>query len=145
MGPRNGAIAFHEAQKLSKGPLLYLTTTHYIPKRCVKRDFPRVPYSCGGCTAEGDRRAWHAVCGTFRQSLGAIEGTAYRRRVPGADITFGKEITLDLGGGVTARFSWLGAAHTQGDELIDVEPDNALISGDLVQNKLVPCLGVKGV
>src|SRR5580698_4543566 len=29
LGPRNGAIAAREAQKLAKGPVLYLTTTHY--------------------------------------------------------------------------------------------------------------------
>src|SRR5204863_3069091 len=48
-----------------------------------------------------------------------------------------REHKLDLGG-VTARLFWLGAAHTRGDELIFVEPDSALISGDIVQNKLVP-------
>jgi glyoxylase-like metal-dependent hydrolase (beta-lactamase superfamily II) len=55
------------------------------------------------------------------------------------DITFEKEITLDLGG-VTARLFWLGQAHTKGDELVDVEPDSTLISGDVVQNKMVPNL-----
>lgn len=44
---------------------------------------------------------------------------------------------LDLGG-VTARLFWLGMAHTAGDEMIFVEPDSALLSGDLVQNKTVP-------
>ena len=44
---------------------------------------------------------------------------------------------LDLGG-VTARLFWLGAAHTQGDELIFVEEDSVFIPGDIVQNKLVP-------
>src|SRR5262249_31856875 len=53
------------------------------------------------------------------------------------DIVFEREVKLDLGG-VTARLFWLGAAHTQGDELIFVEPDRALISGDIVQKKLVP-------
>jgi glyoxylase-like metal-dependent hydrolase (beta-lactamase superfamily II) len=55
------------------------------------------------------------------------------------DITFDKEITIDLGG-VTARLFWLGPAHTQGDELIDVEPDSALLPGDIVQSKMVPNL-----
>ena len=53
------------------------------------------------------------------------------------DIIFDKEITLDLGG-VAARLLWLGPAHTQGDELIFVEPDSVLISGDIVQDKIVP-------
>jgi len=53
------------------------------------------------------------------------------------DIIFDREVTLDLGG-VTARLFWLGAAHTKGDELIFVNEDSTLLSGDIVQNKLVP-------
>ena len=55
-----------------------------------------------------------------------------------ASETFDKERTLDLGGGVNARLLWFGGAHTKGDELIFVEPDKTLISGDVVQNKVVP-------
>ena len=32
LGPRNGAIATRVAQKLAKGPLLYLATTHFHPE-----------------------------------------------------------------------------------------------------------------
>jgi glyoxylase-like metal-dependent hydrolase (beta-lactamase superfamily II) len=46
-------------------------------------------------------------------------------------------MSLDLGG-VTVRFFYLGPAHTFGDQLIDVEPDSALIPGDVVQNKQTP-------
>ena len=48
-----------------------------------------------------------------------------------------KELKLDLGG-VTARLLWFGGAHTKGDELTFVEPDRTLVSGDVVQNKVVP-------
>ena len=53
------------------------------------------------------------------------------------DITYDQEAQLDLGG-VTARLLWFGGAHTKGDELTFVEPDRTLISGDVVQNKVVP-------
>ena len=53
------------------------------------------------------------------------------------DITFENEARLDLGG-ATARLLWFGGAHTKGDELVFVEPDRTLISGDVVQNKVVP-------
>jgi glyoxylase-like metal-dependent hydrolase (beta-lactamase superfamily II) len=53
------------------------------------------------------------------------------------DRTFDRELELDLGG-VTARLLWFGGAHTKGDELIFVLPDKTLISGDVVQNKIVP-------
>jgi glyoxylase-like metal-dependent hydrolase (beta-lactamase superfamily II) len=53
------------------------------------------------------------------------------------DIIFEQEVRLDLGG-LTARLLWFGGAHTKGDELTFVEPDRALVSGDVVQNKVVP-------
>jgi glyoxylase-like metal-dependent hydrolase (beta-lactamase superfamily II) len=54
------------------------------------------------------------------------------------DIVFDTEAKLDLGGGVTARLLWFGGAHTKGDEVTLVEPDGTLVSGDVVQNKVVP-------
>lgn len=53
------------------------------------------------------------------------------------DVTFSQEATVDLGG-VTARLLWFGGAHTKGDELTFVEPDRTLVSGDVVQNKVIP-------
>src|SRR5438552_3699871 len=47
------------------------------------------------------------------------------------------ETALDLGG-VTARLFWLGPAHTKGDEMIFVQPDSALITGDIVEKNLAP-------
>jgi glyoxylase-like metal-dependent hydrolase (beta-lactamase superfamily II) len=51
-----------------------------------------------------------------------------------ADITFDSEAQLDLGG-VTVRLFWLGPAHNKGDELIFVEPDSALLLGDIAMSK----------
>jgi glyoxylase-like metal-dependent hydrolase (beta-lactamase superfamily II) len=53
------------------------------------------------------------------------------------DIVFDNDMKIDLGG-VTARLLWFGGAHTKGDELTFVEPDGTLVSGDVVQNKVVP-------
>lgn len=36
------------------------------------------------------------------------------------------------------RLLWFGGAHTKGDELVLVEPDQTLVSGDVVQNKVIP-------
>jgi glyoxylase-like metal-dependent hydrolase (beta-lactamase superfamily II) len=52
-------------------------------------------------------------------------------------MTFDQEAQLDLGG-VKARLLWFGGAHTKGDQLIFVEPDRTLVSGDVVQNKMIP-------
>jgi glyoxylase-like metal-dependent hydrolase (beta-lactamase superfamily II) len=53
------------------------------------------------------------------------------------DVLFETDATIDLGG-VTARLLWFGGAHTKGDELTFAEPDGTLVSGDVVQNKVVP-------
>ena len=53
------------------------------------------------------------------------------------DVIFDNEAKVDLGG-VTVRLLWFGGAHTKGDQLMFVEPDRTLISGDVVQNKVVP-------
>ena len=62
-----------------------------------------------------------------------LAGVVLRR----PDVTFSQEATVDLGG-VTARLLWFGGAHTKGDELTFVEPDRTLVSGDVVQNKVIP-------
>jgi len=51
---------------------------------------------------------------------------------------------LELGGGVTARLIFLGAGHTAGGEVILVGPDRVLITGDTVQNKVVPSVASSG-
>ena len=37
-----------------------------------------------------------------------------------------------------AGLFWFGGAHTKGDELIMVEPDSVLFTGDVVQNRVGP-------
>jgi glyoxylase-like metal-dependent hydrolase (beta-lactamase superfamily II) len=141
LGSRNGAIALHEAQKLSKGPVLYLTTTHYHPEHAAGEGaFPpnTILVRPVAQQKELEERGMQFVemfSSRSPQMKELLAGVKFRA----PDITFEKEITLDLGG-VTARLFWLGQAHTKGDELVDVEPDSTLISGDVVQNKMVPNL-----
>jgi glyoxylase-like metal-dependent hydrolase (beta-lactamase superfamily II) len=141
LGSRNGAIALHEAQKLSKGPVLYLTTTHYHPEHAAGEGaFPPNtilvrPIAQQKELEERGMQFVEMFSSRSPQMKELLAGVEFRA----PDITFEKEITLDLGG-VTARLFWLGQAHTKGDELVDVEPDSTLISGDVVQNKMVPNL-----
>jgi len=60
------------------------------------------------------------------------------------DVTFERDATVDLGGGVSVKLLWFGEAHTKGDELIFVDPDRTLISGDVVQNKTMPFIADDG-
>jgi glyoxylase-like metal-dependent hydrolase (beta-lactamase superfamily II) len=141
LGPRNGAIALHEAQKLAKGPVLYLTTTHYHAEHAAGEGaFPPNTILVRPIAQQKeleDRGTAFVAMFSSRsaQMKELLAGVTFRA----PDITFEKEMTLDLGG-VTARLFWMGQAHTKGDELIDVQPDSTLISGDVVQNKMVPNL-----
>jgi len=141
LGPRNGAIAAREAQKLAKGPLLYLTTTHYHPEHAAgEGGFPANtiiarPVAQQRELEEKGMQFVEMFSSRSPQMKELLAGVKFRA----PDITFEKEVTIDLGG-VTARLFWMGQAHTKGDELVDVEPDSTLISGDVVQNKVAPNL-----
>jgi glyoxylase-like metal-dependent hydrolase (beta-lactamase superfamily II) len=139
IGARNGAIVVKQAEKLAKKPNLYLTTTHFHPEHAMgEQAFPPRTVIIRPAAQQAELEKHGAeLMDMFRGfSPQAKELLAdVKMRTP--DIVFDKEITLDLGG-VSARLFWLGPAHTQGDELIMVEPDSLLLSGDIVQDKIVP-------
>jgi glyoxylase-like metal-dependent hydrolase (beta-lactamase superfamily II) len=139
IGARNGAIVVKQAEKLAKKPNLYLTTTHFHPEHAMgEQAFPprTVIIRPAAQQAELEKHGIELMDMFRGFSPQAKELLAdVKMRTP--DIVFDKEITLDLGG-VSARLFWLGPAHTQGDELIMVEPDSLLLSGDIVQDKIVP-------
>ena len=139
LGPRNGATAMRVVNKLSTNQRLYLTTTHFHAEHTAgEAGFPtdiiivrpavqqqEVEKSLAGMITR--------FSGMSAQNRDLLAGV----KVRSPDMVFDREIKLDLGG-VTARLMWLGQAHTKGDEVIFVEPDSALIPGDIVQDKLVP-------
>lgn len=141
MGPRNGAVVMRTVSKLAKTQNLYLTTTHYHPEHAAgEAAFPPNTVLIRPVVQqrELEKHGMEFVdmfSGRSAQNKELLAGVKFRA----PDITFDKEITVDLGG-VTARLFWMGPAHTQGDELIDVEPDRTLIPGDIVQSKMVPNL-----
>lgn len=139
LGAKNGAIVVRQAEKLAKAPTLYLTTTHFHPEHAMgEQAFPprTIIVRPAAQQEEMNKHAKEFIdlfSGFSAQSKELLQDV--KMRPP--DIVFDKEMTIDLGG-VTARLMWLGPAHTQGDELIFVEPDSALIAGDIVQDKIVP-------
>lgn len=146
LGPSNGATVARVAKRLSKGSKLFLTTTHYHPEHAAGiGGFPpetiliRPTVQQEELEREGDQTMTFfrnsAQYAPFLKGLGPL-------RPP--DILFDNEAKLDLGAGVTARLMFLGAGHTASDELIFVEPDRALITGDIVQNKVVPSVASAG-
>ena len=140
LGPRNGAIVMKQAEKLSKAPILYLTTTHFHPEHAMgEQAFPPRTVIVRPAVQQ-DEMNKHAteLMNLFRGFSEQSKELLADVKMRPPDILFDKDLKLDLGGGVTARLFWLGPAHTQGDELIMVEPDSVLISGDIVQDKIVP-------
>jgi glyoxylase-like metal-dependent hydrolase (beta-lactamase superfamily II) len=139
MGPRNGALIVREAEKLSKNRALYLTTTHFHPEHAAgEPGFPPQTILIRPAVQqqEMEQRGTQFIemfSSRSAQNKELLQGVKLRK----PDILFDREVKVDLGG-VTARLFWLGAAHTKGDELIFVEEDSVLISGDIVQNQLVP-------
>ena len=141
MGPKNGETVAKEAQKLASNHILYLTTTHYHPEHASgDSGFPTDTILIRPSVQQEEvEKDGMRMVDLFRsrsaQNAGLLQGVKFRT----PDIVFDKETTLDLGG-VTARLTWMGAAHTAGDELIYVAPDKTLIPGDIVQNKMLPNL-----
>ncbi len=139
LGARNGAIVVKQAEKLAKAPNLYLTTTHFHPEHAMgEQAFPARTLIIRPAVQQEEMNKHSAeMMDLFRgfsaQSKELLQGVKLRP----PDITFDKEIKLDLGG-VTARLFWLGPAHTLGDELIFVVEDSVLLPGDIVQDKIVP-------
>ncbi len=141
MGAPNGAIVAREAAKLSKGGNLYLTTTHFHPEHASGvQGFPANTILVRPAIQQEELekhgaefiRMFSSRSPLYREQLKDVQ-----LRPP--DLLFDRELKLDLGG-ITARLMWFGPGHTQGDELIFVEPDSVLLSGDIVENKLVPSM-----
>jgi glyoxylase-like metal-dependent hydrolase (beta-lactamase superfamily II) len=140
LGPRNGATIARVAAKVSSGNrTLFLTTTHFHPEHAGgEAGFPVGTILIRNAVQQQEME----LHGKEMVDMFAGRSAQYKDLLTDAtlrtpDITFDTEAKLDLGG-VTARLIWFGGAHTKGDELTFVEPDRTLISGDVVQNKVVP-------
>jgi glyoxylase-like metal-dependent hydrolase (beta-lactamase superfamily II) len=139
LGPRNGATIARVAAKLSGNQKLFLTTTHFHPEHAAgEGGFPPATILIRNALQQQEMEKHGAEMIEMFSSRSPQNKellTGVKLRSP--DIIFQAEAKIDLGG-VTARLLWLGGAHTKGDELILVEPDGTLVSGDVVQNKVVP-------
>ncbi len=147
LGPSNGAVAARVAKQLSKGSRLYLTTTHFHPEHAGgEGGFPSGTILIRPAVQQQEMTEHGAEMLALFKRLSPeyatlLTGVSELRR---PDVVFDTEYKLDLGGGVTARLLWLGAAHTKGDEVILVDPDRTMVTGDVVQNKVVPAVAGEG-
>jgi len=139
LGPANGKIVADTARQIAPGKKLFLTTTHFHPEHAAgEGGFPPETVILRAAAQQKELEQRHAELLTqFRRNaeFGPYLDGADKLRTP--DITFDEAMRLDLGG-VSVRLLWYGAGHTEGDEMIFVEQDRVLITGDIVQNKVVP-------
>ena len=140
LGPANGATIARVVAKIAPGnQKLFLTTTHFHPEHAAgEAGFPRGTILIRNSVQQQEME----LHGKEMVDMFANRSAQWKELLANAtlrtpDITFDTEVKIDLGG-VTARLLWFGGAHTKGDELTFVEPDRTLISGDVVQNKVVP-------
>jgi len=141
LGERNGATVMRAEQKLAKGPILYLTTTHYHSEHTTgEQAFPSNAIIIRNTAQQEEMvKGVGAHMDAFRkmsaQNLDLLQNVKFRP----PDVLFDREAKIDLGG-VTARLFYVGPAHTKGDELIFVEEDSVLIPGDIVQKDIFPIM-----
>jgi glyoxylase-like metal-dependent hydrolase (beta-lactamase superfamily II) len=140
LGSQNGATIARVVAKVAPGNRkLFLTTTHFHPEHAGgEGGFPAGTVLIRNAVQQREmelhgREMIDLFAGRSEQWKQLLANASLRS----PDVTFEHEAQLDLGG-VTARLLWFGGAHTKGDELTFVEPDRTLVSGDVVQNKVVP-------
>jgi glyoxylase-like metal-dependent hydrolase (beta-lactamase superfamily II) len=141
LGERNGATVMRAEQKLAKGPILYLTTTHYHSEHTTgEQAFPASAIIIRN-TAQQDEmnRSVGAHMDAFRKMSAQNSDLLKEVHFRPPDVLFDREAKIDLGG-VTARLFWIGPAHTKGDELTYIEEDSVLIPGDIVQKDIFPIM-----
>jgi glyoxylase-like metal-dependent hydrolase (beta-lactamase superfamily II) len=140
LGPRNGATIARVVRNLAPpNQKLFLATTHFHPEHAGgEAGFPSGTILIRNAVQQREmEQNGKEMLDLFasRSALNKELLADATLRTP--DVIFDTEAKVDLGG-VTVRLLWFGGAHTKGDQLMFVEPDRTLISGDVVQNKVVP-------
>lgn len=140
LGSRNGATVARVAKKLAPNrEKLFLVTTHFHPEHAGGAGgFPSETILVRNAAQQREMDSH----GKEMVDLFSGRSAQFKELLSDAvlrppDVVYDNESSIDLGG-VTVRLFWFGGAHTKGDQLIFVEPDRTLISGDVVQNKVVP-------
>jgi glyoxylase-like metal-dependent hydrolase (beta-lactamase superfamily II) len=141
LGERNGATVMRVEQKLAKGPILYLTTTHYHSEHTTgEQAFPASAIIIRNSAQQDEmNKMVNAHIEAFRKMSAQNTDLLKEVHFRSPDVLFDREAKLDLGG-VTARLFWLGPAHTKGDMLTFIEEDSVLIPGDIVQKDIFPIM-----
>jgi len=137
LGARNGQAIMREVAKVNKGGELYLAVTHFHPEHDLGAGgFPATTKMIRSRDQQADIDEFgletaKRFAGFSSDTAELLKGAEYRK----ADQLFDKELTIDLGG-ARVRLMAMGPNHTRGDIAFWVEPDNVLLSGDIVMTTM---------
>jgi glyoxylase-like metal-dependent hydrolase (beta-lactamase superfamily II) len=137
LGARNGEAIMREVVKVRKGGDLYLAVTHFHPEHDLGAGgFPANTKMVRSRDQQADIDEFGLETSKRFASFSPdtaelLKGAEFRK----ADQFFDKELTLDLGG-ARVRLMAMGPNHTRGDIAFWVEPDNVLLSGDIVMTTM---------
>ena len=137
LGARNGEAIMREVAKVRKGGDLYLAVTHFHPEHDLGAGgFPANTKMLRSRDQQADIDEFGLETSKRFASFSPdtaelLKGAEFRK----ADQFFDKELTLDLGG-ARVRLMTMGPNHTRGDIAFWVEPDNVLLSGDIVMTTM---------
>jgi glyoxylase-like metal-dependent hydrolase (beta-lactamase superfamily II) len=135
LGRRNGETVLRELRKLTKTADVYVASTHFHVEHTLGyQAFTAARYVNSTVQetefAEGWQRQATQFAGFSPVHADLLQGAQGRK----ADVTFGREHSLDLGG-VRVRMLVVGPTHTRGDTIFFVEGDGVLFAGDVVMNE----------
>jgi glyoxylase-like metal-dependent hydrolase (beta-lactamase superfamily II) len=137
LGARNGQAIMREVAKVSKAGELYLAVTHFHPEHDLGAGgFPATAKMLRSRNQQADIDEFgletaKRFAGFSSDTAELLKGAEFRK----ADQLFDKELTIDLGG-ARVRLMAMGPNHTRGDIAFWVEPDNVLLSGDIVMTTM---------
>jgi glyoxylase-like metal-dependent hydrolase (beta-lactamase superfamily II) len=137
LGARNGEAIMREVGKVRKSGDLYLAVTHFHPEHDLGAGgFPANTKMVRSRDQQADIDEFGLETSKRFASFSPdtaelLKGAEVRK----ADQFFDKELTLDLGG-ARVRLMAMGPNHTRGDIAFWVEPDNVLLSGDIVMTTM---------
>ena len=140
-GEKNGATIMRAELKLAKGPILYMTTTHYHSEHTTgDAAFPASAILIRNTVQQEEmNKGVNAHMDAFKKMSPLDADLLQNVKFHAPDVLFDREAKIDLGG-VTVRLWYAGPGHTKGDELIYVEEDSVLIPGDIVQKDIFPIM-----
>jgi len=137
LGARNGEAIMREVAKVRKGGDLHLAVTHFHPEHDLGAGgFPAATKMIRSRDQQADIDEFGLETSKRFASFSPdtadlLKGAEFRK----ADQFFDKELTLDLGG-ARVRLMAMGPNHTRGDIAFWIEPDNVLLSGDIVMTTM---------